>query len=89
MLFGGFFLYVSYYGCDQTQVQRALSTKSVDDANKSLFINGILRFPLVLTYLFLGVCIGAYVMKHPDFINLLPIKNGNPEYNLSVPVFMS
>jgi len=88
MLFGGFFLYVSYYGCDQTQVQRELSTKSVDDTNMSLFLNGILRFPLVLTYCFLGVVIGAYVVKHPEFINLLPIENGNPNYNLSVPVFV-
>ena len=72
MLIGGFFLYVSYYGCDQSQVQRELSTKSIDDTNWSLFINGILRFPLVLTYCFLGVCIGAYVAKNPDFINLLP-----------------
>lgn len=88
MLIGGFFLYVSYYGCDQSQVQRELSTKSIDDTNKALFINGMLRFPLVLTYCFLGVCIGAYVAKNPDFINLLPIENGNPNYNLSVPVFV-
>lgn len=88
MLLGGFFLYVSYYGCDQSQVQRELSTKSVDDTNWSLFINGILRYPLVLTYCFLGVCIGAYVAKHPDFINLLPLENGQPNYNLSVPVFV-
>jgi SSS family solute:Na+ symporter len=88
MLIGGFFLYVSYYGCDQTQVQRELSTKSVDDTNKALFLNGILRFPLVLIYCFLGVCIGAYVTKNPDFINLLPIENGSPNYNLSVPVFV-
>jgi SSS family transporter len=88
MMIGGFFLYVSYYGCDQSQVQRELSTKSIDDTNWSLFINGILRFPLVLTYCFLGVCIGAYVTKHPEFINLLPLENGKPNFNLSVPVFV-
>lgn len=88
MFIGGFFLYVSYYGCDQSQVQRELSTKSIDDTNKALFLNGVLRFPLVLTYCFLGVCIGAYVAKHPDFINFLPIENGKPNYNLSVPVFV-
>jgi SSS family solute:Na+ symporter len=88
MFIGGFFLYVSYYGCDQSQVQRELSTKSVDDTNKALFLNGVLRFPLVLTYCFLGVCIGAYVAKNPDFINLLPLENGSPNYNLSVPVFV-
>ena len=88
MMIGGFFLYVSYYGCDQSQVQRELSTKSVDDTNRALFLNGMLRFPLVLTYCFLGVCIGAYVAKNPDFINLLPVENGSPNYNLSVPVFV-
>ena len=88
MMIGGFFLYVSYYGCDQSQVQRELSTKNVDETNMALFINGMLRFPLVLTYCFLGVCIGAYVAKNPDFINLLPIENGSPNYNLSVPVFV-
>ncbi len=88
MMIGGFFLYVSYYGCDQSQVQRELSTKSVDDTNWSLFINGILRFPLVLTYCFLGVCIGAYVAKHPEFIQLLPTENAKPNYNLSVPIFV-
>ena len=88
MLIGGFFLYVSYYGCDQSQVQRELSTKSVDDTNFALFLNGILRFPLVITYCFLGVCIGAYVAKNPEFINLLPIENGKPNFNLSVPIFV-
>ena len=55
MLFGGLFLYVSYYGCDQTQVQREMSSKDVDDTNLSLMLNGFMRFPLVLTYCFLGV----------------------------------
>ncbi len=89
MLFGGFFLYASYYGCDQTQVQRELSTKSIDDTNKSLFVNGILRFPLVLTYCFLGICIAAYVAKFPEFIDLLPkTDKGTPNYNMSVPIFV-
>jgi hypothetical protein len=47
MLFGGVFLYVSYYGCDQSQVQRELCARSVDDGNRALFINGLLRFHLV------------------------------------------
>ena len=65
MLFGGLFLYVSYYGTDQTQVQRELSSKNIDDTNRSLMLNGMMRFPLVLTYCFLGVCIGAYMVKNP------------------------
>lgn len=88
MLLGGFFLYLSYYGCDQTQVQRELSARDVDAANMSLFLNGILRFPLVLTYCLLGVAIGAYAVRHPEFTALLTNPNtGAADYNLAVPAF--
>jgi SSS family solute:Na+ symporter len=88
MLIGGFFLYVSYYGCDQTQVQRELSSKDLDDTNMSLFVNGIFRFPLVLTYIFLGTALMAYIAKHPEFLNLLKTSDGSIEYNLAVPTFV-
>ncbi len=88
MLIGGFFLYLSYYGCDQTQVQRELSTKNTDDTNMSLFLNGILRFPLVVTYCLVGVAIGAYIVKNPGFLSLLSDAGGGEvNYNLAVPVF--
>lgn len=89
MLFGGLFLYISYYGTDQTQVQRELSSKNIDDTNRSLMLNGMLRFPLVLTYCFLGVCIGAYMVKYPEFIEKLPLVDGVRNYNLSVPTFVT
>jgi len=89
MLLGGFFLYVSYYGCDQTQVQRELSSSSIDDSRRSLFMNGILRFPLVILYCFTGVAIGAYAIKHPEFIELIPFKSeGIREFNLAAPTFV-
>jgi Na+/proline symporter len=59
MLFGGFFLYISYYGCDQSQVQRELSVGTVNDVRKSLLVNAFGRFPLVLLYSIMGVLIGA------------------------------
>jgi SSS family transporter len=79
MLIGGFFLYVSYYGCDQSQSQRLLTTPTSDTARKALFINGLLRFPLVLGYCFLGLLmIGILQLQpqlqaevpreHPDFL---------------------
>ena len=89
MLIGGLFLYLSYYGCDQTQAQRELSTRSVDDTNRALFLDGMMRFPLVLSYCFLGVCLGAYAMSHPEFIARLPVnETGETNYNLAVPVFV-
>ncbi|MFC1583937.1 sodium:solute symporter [Fibrobacterota bacterium] len=88
MLIGGFFLYVSYYGCDQTQVQRELSSRSIDDSRRSLFMNGVLRFPLVLTYCFAGIVIGAFVVKSPQFLELIPLKDGVREINKTVPIFV-
>ena len=50
MLLGGFFLYVSYYGCDQSQVQRELSARNQDEGQKIFLYNSLMRFPLVLLY---------------------------------------
>lgn len=88
MLFGGFFLYVSYYGCDQSQVQRMLCAKSVAQGRLALVINGLLRFPLVLLYCLLGVGIGVYATNNTEFIGLLPLNGDEPNFNLAVPVFM-
>lgn len=94
MLFGGFFLYVSYYGCDQTQIQRELSSKSVHHSRLSLLIGGLVRFPLVLSYCLLGVCMAAYLQFHPEFVeNLFRMERIEGEWvevkdrNLLVPAF--
>ena len=68
MLIGGFFLYVSYYGCDQTQAQRMLSAKNEDTIRKLLLANGLLRFPVVLLYCTIGLIIGGLVTLAPDYL---------------------
>lgn len=75
MLIGGFFLYASYYGCDQSQVQRELSVGNVDDVRKSLMVNALGRFPLVLLYSLMGVFVGA-VIAHPHAIIQIADKMG-------------
>ncbi|RJR26660.1 MAG: sodium transporter, partial [Desulfobacteraceae bacterium] len=67
MLIGGFFLYVSYYGCDQSQAQRLLTTATVKQAQKALMINGLFRFLLVSTYCSLGVLLIPFILTHPEF----------------------
>lgn len=67
MLIGGFFLYVSYYGFDQTQAQRLLSAKDESTIRKLLLANGLLRFPVVLLYCSIGLIIGSLVFMAPDF----------------------
>ncbi len=88
MLIGGFFLYVSYYGCDQSQVQRVLCASSTAQSQKALFLNGLLRFPLVLLYCLVGVGIGSYALNTPDFIASLPLNGAQPNYNLIVPQYI-
>jgi SSS family transporter len=61
MTIGGFFLYASYYGCDQSQVQRELTVGNVDNVRKSLLVNALGRFPVVLSYVLMGVFVGAVV----------------------------
>ena len=68
MVLGGFFLYASYYGCDQTQAQRLLSAKSEKTIRQLLLANGLLRFPVVLIYCLMGLVIGGLVTLTPDFL---------------------
>jgi SSS family transporter len=71
MLIGGFFLYLSYYGCDQSQAQRLLTTATPREAQKALLMNGALRFLLVLTYCAFGVLLIPFLMRHPEFAQRL------------------
>lgn len=84
LLLGGFFLYASYYGCDQSQVQRELSARNIRDCKLSLLFNGIFRFPIVLGYCTLGLILGAYVAMNAEFMSRLP--QGNYDYLL--PMFV-
>jgi len=84
LVIGGFFLYVSYYGCDQSQIQREMSAKTVDDAKKSLMFNGIARFILVSAYLGMGLLIGAYAFQNEAFMDLIP----KDRVDYMVPIFI-
>jgi SSS family solute:Na+ symporter len=67
MLLGGLFLYVSYYACDQSQAQRLLTARDDDAARRALLLNGLLRFPLVLTYCLFGLLLAGLLVVEPDF----------------------
>lgn len=98
MIVGGFFLYASYYGCDQTQAQRMLSAKSEKTIRQLLLANGLLRFPVVLVYCIMGLVIGGLVTSSPDFLTEIAattqkhfpdqfVKNGI-KADLMIPVFI-
>lgn len=84
MFLGGFFLYLSYYGCDQSETQRLLTAKDTKDAQKALFINGMLRFPLVITYCSVGILLIPFLFHHPEFSEM--VKNKQPDF--LVPTFL-
>jgi SSS family solute:Na+ symporter len=67
MLFGGLFLYMSYYGCDQSQAQRLLSARDLRSARHALLLNGLLRFPLVLTYCAFGLLLAGLLRTDEAF----------------------
>ena len=72
MVLGGFFLYTSYYGCDQSQVQRELSVGSLDDVRRSLLLNAVARFPIVLLYCAMGLLLGGFTQLTPEFRSQIP-----------------
>jgi len=67
MLVGAFFLYMSYYGCDQSQAQRLMAAGSLPVVRKSLLVNGMIRFPVVLTYCLFGLLLAALLRQEPSF----------------------
>jgi SSS family solute:Na+ symporter len=85
MLLGGLFLYLSYYGCDQTQAQRLLTARDDRAARRALVLNGLLRFPLVLTYCGFGLLLAGLLRTDPDFAARLA---GRPPDSL-VPAFIT
>ncbi len=54
-MLGGFFLALSYFGCDQSQVQRYLTGKSLTESRLSLILNAFLKVPMQFLILAVGV----------------------------------
>lgn len=70
-LIGGFFLQLSYFGTDQSQVQRYLSGKSIAHSRLGLLFNGLLKIPMQIAILFLGVLVFVFYQFNapPLFFN--------------------
>jgi len=70
-LLGGFFLSLSYFGTDQSQVSRYLGGSSVKESKLGLFFNGIVKIPMQFFILFIGVMTYLFFMFHhsPVFFN--------------------
>src|ERR671911_1446272 len=61
----GLFLFCSYFGTDQSQVQRYLTAKSVDEARRSLLMSAYWKIPLQIIVLLLGVLVFVFYTFNP------------------------
>ncbi|REJ77239.1 MAG: sodium:solute symporter [Acidobacteria bacterium] len=68
-LFAALFLFLSYFGCDQSQVQRFLTAKSVDQGRTSLLMSAFLKIPMQFVILLIGVLVFVfYQFQQPPMI---------------------
>lgn len=68
-LTGGLFLFVSYFGTDQSQVQRYLGGKSLKESRLGLMFNGLLKIPMQFFILFIGVMVFvSYQFNKPPIV---------------------
>jgi SSS family transporter len=68
-LFGGFFLFLAYFGTDQSQVQRYLTAASLKDSRLSLIFNAFLKVPMQVLILSIGVLLFVfYHFERPPLV---------------------
>ena len=72
-LLGSLFLMLSYFGCDQSQVQRYLTAKSVNSARSSLLVSAFAKIPLQAGILLTGVLTFCFFLFHPNPMLFNPV----------------
>ena len=63
-LIGGLFLFLSYFGADQSQVGRYLSGSSITESRMGLIFNGLLKIPMQFIILYIGILIFVFYQFH-------------------------
>ena len=64
-MLGGLFLMLAYFGCDQSQVQRYLTAKSIDEGRSSLMMSAFVKIPLQALVLLTGVLVFVFYLFEP------------------------
>ena len=70
-IIGGFFLMLSYFGTDQSQVGRYLTARSVSESRMGLLLNGMIKVPMQFLILLIGTLVFSFYLFHkaPVFFN--------------------
>lgn len=72
-IIGGTFLALSYFGTDQSQVQRYLSGKSMRESQMGMIMNGFLKVPMQFFILMVGVMVFVFYQFNPSPLNFNPV----------------
>lgn len=75
-ILGGFFLQLSYFGTDQSQVGRYLTGSSIGQSRLGLIMNGLIKIPMQFLILLIGVLVFAFYQfnQPPMFFNQYEVK---------------
>lgn len=87
-MIGGVFLFLSYFGTDQSQVQRYLSGKSLKESRLGLLFNGVIKVPMQFLVLFVGILVFVFFQFveppiHYNTANLSKLENTQYQTQLS------
>lgn len=91
-LIGGFFLALSYFGTDQSQVGRYIAASSKSQSVKGLLMNAIVKIPMQLGILFIGVALYVFYIFNPQPLIFNPSiekQIANSEYKLDYQNFQN
>lgn len=83
-IIGGFFLQLSYFGTDQSQVGRYLTGKSVSQSRLGLVMNGLVKIPMQFFILLIGALVFSFYQFHqpPVFFNKVEVSRiENSQYH--------
>jgi solute:Na+ symporter, SSS family len=88
-LIGGLFLMLSYFGCDQSQVQRYLTARSLDQARSSLFMTAYWKIPLQVLVLIVGVLTYSFYVFHQPPMLFNPVHERTMKQSAQAPQYLA
>lgn len=90
-LLGGTFLFLSYFGTDQSQVQRYLSGKTLTESRLGLMFNGIFKVPMQFMILFVGIMVFMFYQFEKPPVHFNPqnmeVLSNTPGYDEKLNTF--
>ena len=81
------FLFLSYFGTDQSQVQRYLTARSVDEARRSLLMSAYWKIPLQILVLVLGVLVYVFYVFNPPPLLFSSVHEARMKNGASAPAY--